>query len=341
MSNKNYSLDITWSTIFRIAVAAVILYFLFLIKDLLIWFLFAVIISVLFEPAIKYLTNKKVPRTIAVLGIYLGTFGALSLVIYFTVPLFLSEIQNFSQFFSHYFERISGPLTGLGFEAFQNFESFFEITQTTLRQSASTVFSGLIAIFGGLSSTAFTLSLALFLSLEENAVENTLRVVFPKEYEDFITRLWARCRKRVTDWFGVRVLASLFVGIITYGVLLLFNVKYPFSLALLAGVLEFIPVLGPLVTGGLAFMMIALDSMVKALFVLAFFGLIQQIEAHVLTPLLSKRMIGLPPVLILMALAIGGTLWGLLGAILAIPLLGILFEFVRDLLKKRKKMGSG
>ena len=65
--------------------------------------------------------------------------------------------------------------------------------------------------------------------------------------------------------------------------------------------------------------------------------LIQQIEGNILTPLLTRKLIGLSPVVVLIALAIGGELWGMVGAILAIPIAGILFEFLRDFLKKRKE----
>ena len=81
----------------------------------------------------------------------------------------------------------------------------------------------------------------------------------------------------------------------------------------------------------------ALDSWLKAALILAVFIIIQQIEGNILTPILTKKFIGLPPVLVLISLMIGGKLWGILGAILAIPLAGIVFEFTRDFLKKRKE----
>lgn len=336
-SNPTRTLDISWSTILRISVAILVLYLLYLIKDLLVWFIFALIISVLFEPAVNFLHRKKVPRLLAVILIYVGAFGLISLVIYLTIPLFISEIQQFSQVFSQYFEKISPPLAGLGIKAFENLESFLNAVGGTLEGMAANIFSSLFAIFGGIFSTIFIISLSLFLSLEENAVERTLAVIFPEQYKNSALNLWERCRKKVTAWFGVRILASLFVGILCYIVFLLFGVKYPFSLALLAGVLEIIPVLGPLFTGIIAFLLVALNSMARAIFVLAFLILVQQIEGHIVTPALSKKLIGLPPALILMALAIGGHLWGIMGAILAIPLAGILFEFLRDFLKKRKE----
>ena len=340
MSEKNYSLDISWSTISRIAVILVSLYFLYLIKDLVVWLIFALIISILFEPAINYLKRRKVPRTLGAIIMYLGTFGILSLIIYFTIPVFLSEIKSFSQYFPRYFNRISGPLSGLGFEAFKNLETFLNAINSTLEKAASSVFSGLFAVFGGIGSTVFTLSLAFFLSLEERPAEKTLQLIFPEEYENFIMNLWDRCRKKVTAWFGIRLLASGFVAVLSYGAFLLFDVEYPLSLALLAGVLEIIPVLGPLITAVIAFMLVALDSFAKALLVVGFLVIIQEIEGHILTPVLSKKIMNLPPALILIALTVGAKLWGLMGAILTIPLLGILFEFIKDFLEKKKQIDA-
>ncbi|MEF8847174.1 MAG: AI-2E family transporter [Candidatus Paceibacterota bacterium] len=340
MSEKNYSLDISWSTILRIATVLVSLYFLYLIKDLVVWLIFAVIISILFEPAINYLKKKKIPRTMGAIIMYLGTFGLLSVLIYFTIPVFLSEIKDFSQYFPRYFNRISGPLSSLGFKAFKNFESFLGAINSTLEKAASSVFSGLFAVFGGIGSTVFTLSLAFFLSLEERPAEKTLQLIFPEEYEDFVLNIWERCRKKVTAWFGIRLLASLFVGILSYGAFLLFNVEYSLSLALLAGVLEIIPVLGPLITAVIAFMLVALSSPFKALLIVGFLVVIQEIEGHILTPVLSKKIMNLPPALILVALTVGAQLWGLMGAILTIPLLGILFEFIKDFLEKKKQIDA-
>ena len=83
-------------------------------------------------------------------------------------------------------------------------------------------------------------------------------------------------------------------------------------------------------------LIVSFDWIWKAIFVLIVFTLIQQIENNVVTPVLTKKFIGLSPALVLVALAIGGTLWGFLGAILAIPLFGILFEFLRDFLKRKR-----
>ncbi|MFH1509868.1 MAG: AI-2E family transporter [Candidatus Nealsonbacteria bacterium] len=335
--NGEKVLDISWGTILKIALGLVIFYILYLIKDILIWFIFALIISVLFDPAIKFLQKMKIPRVPSVILIYVGFFGILGITIYWTIPMFIGEIQQFSQFFPQYFERLAPPLKGLGIEAFDSMESFTMAMGTMLQKASADILSALALFFGSIGSTIFILAIALFLSLEEKGVEKVIGLLFPKRMEGFILSLWERSQTKVAAWFGSRILTSAFVGIAVFITLYLFDVKYAATLALLSGIFDFIPIIGPLMIGALIFVFIALDSWLKAIFVIVAFLLIQQIEGNILSPILTKKLVGLPPVLVLISLSIGAQLLGVMGAILAIPLAGILYEFFRDFLKKRKE----
>ena len=330
-------LDISWGTIFKIGIFLLSFYFLYLIRDILILTIFALIFSVLFNPAIDFLQRKKIPRVLAVIFVYIGVFGIISLLIYLTAPLFVQEIQQFLQIFPQYFEKISPPLKGLGIQAFESMEQLISAFEKTLEKMASNIFSTLFAIFGGIFSTLFIITISIFLSLEENLVEGSLIFLFPKKYENFVLDLWKKCQIKVSSWFGTRIIACLFVGVFSYFAFFLFNVKYSFALSLLAGSFNFIPIIGPILTGILIFLIVSLDSISRAIFALIAFILIQQIEGNILTPILTKKFIGLPPVLVLISLAIGGRLWGILGAILAIPLAGIIYEFLKDFLEKRRQ----
>jgi len=335
--NGDRILDISWATILKISLALFFFYIIYLVRDILVWFIFALIISVLFNPAINFLRKLKIPRVLAVIFVYVSIFGILGLIIYWITPMFISEIQQFSQLFPQYFEKISPPLKGLGIEAFESMESFTQALGIALQRASTDILSALAIIFGGIGSTIFILAIALFISLEEGGVERVIGLLFPKKYESYVLSLWERSQVKVSGWFGARILTSIFVGIAVFITLYLFNVKYTLSLALLAGILDFIPFLGPIIAGAVAFTFIALDSWLKAIFVLIVFVLIQQIEGNILSPILTKKFVGLPPVLVLISLAIGAKLLGILGAVLAIPLAGIIFEFLRDFLKKRKE----
>ena len=97
------------------------------------------------------------------------------------------------------------------------------------------------------------------------------------------------------------------------------------------------PIIGPVVAGAVIVSVVALTSLFQALFVAIAFIVIQQLENNLLFPILFKKFLGVSPVLVLIALAVGGKLWGIAGAILAIPLAGVVFEVLKDYLKKLRK----
>jgi predicted PurR-regulated permease PerM len=333
---QNKVLDISWGTILKIAVAFFCIYILFLIRDILVWIIFALIISVLFNPAIDFL-KKYLTRVLATIFVYLLVFGILGFSLSSIAPLFVSEIQQFSQAFPEYFAKISPSLQGLGIEAFESLEKFSAAIQESLLKASANIFSALGTVFGGIFATLTIFSIALFISLEEKGAENMVRLLAPKKYEAFVLNLLVRSQKKVSGWFGARILCCIFVGLLTFVACFALDIKYAITFGFFAGVLNMIPIIGPVVTGFIVVVLVGLTSWPKALFFLVAFIIIQQIENNILGPVLTKRFIGLSPVLVLVAVMVGGKLLGIMGALLAIPLAGIMFEFVRDFLKKRKE----
>jgi predicted PurR-regulated permease PerM len=336
MNEQNRILDISWGTIFKVFLAVILFYIIYQIKSILVWFVFALIISILFEPVINFLKKLRIPRGLAVCFIYVAFFGLLILIVYFTVPLFFDEIKQFAQILPQSFEKIPASLRGLNITALSDIESFINTLGGLLNKITANMANILFTFFGGIFATIFILSLSIYLSLEEKGVERTLVLFFPKKYEANVISIWERCQTKVSSWFLTRILACLFVGLASFISFLIFSTPYPFSLAVIAGVFNFIPVVGPILTAILLFLIIALDNVSKAVFVVIVFVLIQEVENHIFTPLISKKLMELPPVLVLLSLSIGGILWGLLGAILAIPLAGIVYEFLKEFLEKRK-----
>ena len=335
--NQNRVLDISWGTILKLAVAFLVLYLLYLIKDILVWIVFGLILSVLFNPAVDFLQKKHLPRVLATILVYVFVFGILGFLIYSPAPLFVSEIQQFSKMFPEYFEKISPPLKGLGIKAFENFENFSRTFEQGFINASANIFSAVGTIFGGIFATITIFTIALFFSLEEKGIERVIGILSTKKSEAFILSLWARSQKKVGGWFGARILCCSFVGLMTLVTCYVLNIKYTISFAFLAGVLNIIPIIGPVITAVIIIILITLTSWTKAMFFLIAFLIIQQIEENVLNPILTKKFIGLPPVLVLISVMAGAKLWGMMGALLAIPIAGILFEFLKDFLKKRKE----
>jgi len=336
--NQDNVLDISWGTILKITVAFLGFYILYRVRDILVLIILASILSVLFDPVINFLQRRKIPRLISTLFVYVSIFGILGLFIYYISPLFISEIQKFNQLFPQYFEKLSPILRGIGMEAFENFETFTKTLQEWLLRASSSIFGVIISIFGGIFSAITIFALSVFISLEEKGIEQGLKLLLPRKHEAYFLDLWERCQLKTTAWFGSRILCCLFVGILSYFTLWLFDVNYAFSLGLFAGITNIIPIFGPILAAILITIIAGLDSWSKAPFVLIAFSLIQQIEGNILTPILTKKLLGLPPVLVLIAIMMGGKLWGILGAILSIPLAGIIYEFLKDFLAKREEI---
>lgn len=334
---NQHFLDISWTSIFKIAIALFVFYAFYLISDILIWFVFALIISILFNPAIDFLETKNISRTIGTVFVYFTVFGLIGWFLCLMVPQLVSEISHFTQMFSQYFERISPFLSGIGIEAFNSLGAFSSTIQDWLVKASSNIFSAVVSIFGGIFAAISIFSLAIFLSIEGREVESAIKLFSPKEKEEFILDIWRKTRSKVVGWFSIRAVSSLAVGVLTFLACSILEIKYAVSFGIMAGILDIIPIIGPIIAGAIITGFSLVYSLKIAIIVAVAFIIIQQIEGNILTPLLSKKLIGLPPALVLVALMIGGKLWGILGAVLAIPFAGMIFEFLKDFLKKTKE----
>ena len=336
--DKNQTLDISWETILKVFVAIFIFYVIYLARNIALWFLFALAISILLEPAINALRIIHIPKIIAILIVYLAIFGILGLLIYISAPLFISELKQFSQYLPNYFNQISPVLNQFGISTAQNFNDFIKSYIGGSQESSEGIIRALMAFFGGVSSTAFILTMAFFLSLEEKAVEKVLLLLCPPRYEDYIKTIFERVQVRVAGWFGARLLACLFVGIGSYIIFYIFGIKYAFILALLSGFLNFVPYVGQWIIDILLIIFVAISagSWLPVLYVLIAVIIIQEIESKLLTPLLMKKMTDIPPVLVIISLLFGAEIFGFLGMIFAIPVFGIIYEFIKEFLQRRK-----
>ncbi|MCX6737980.1 MAG: AI-2E family transporter [Candidatus Parcubacteria bacterium] len=330
-------LDISWASILKIIFALGLLYFVFLIRDILIWFVFALVISILFNPAINFLRKFHIPRVLAAILVYLSIFVLLSCFIYTLAPLLFSELQHFTTNIPGYFEQASPYLSGLKIEALKNFQSFAEVIGKGLYSASNNIFSAIGMIFGGLASTIVIFSIAFFLSLEEEGLSKAVMLIFPPRYKSRISAIWQKSQKKVAAWFGVRIICCLFIGIVIGIACYSLNIKYAVLFGLLAGVFNMVVTIGPFLSGtAIALFVLITMGMPKAIIFIIIFFIAQGIENYVIMPLLTKRFMQLSPSLVLISLLIGARLWGLLGAILIIPLMGMIFEFAQGFLERRE-----
>ena len=165
--------------------------------------------------------------------------------------------------------------------------------------------------------------------MDRDGVPNFLLAVLPAAYEKRAIALYTNIRRRIGRWFNGQIFLSLIVGVaVTIGLSLL-NVKYSLILGIIAGILELVPYVGPIVSGALAVVVGLTTSSTLALYILILFIIIQQIESHILVPIVMKMTTALNPVVILVAILLGGKAFGVVGILLAVPA-AVLFEELID-----------
>lgn len=333
---ENGKLDISWRAIFKLVVVFLFAYIIWIIKDILILFLFGLVVSVLFSPAIDFLQRLRVSRTLAVFLVYVAILGMLGLFVYLIAPAFIVEIKQFSILFPVYFKKIAPFLSGLGFEIFSNLEAFTEAARQWFVGSTSSIVSSIAGIFGNILVAITVFTIAIFFSLEEGGVEKMVKAVSPKKYEEFYLDIWRRSKVKISGWFAAKFIMMALIGVSTSIACFALGIRYPIIFGVFAGVLDIIPFIGPVFAGFMIGLFALTYSWQTAALIVAIFTLIQQIESNILTPVLAKRFTELPPILVLGSILVGERLMGVAGAILAIPLFGIFFDLARYYLEKNK-----
>ena len=188
--------------------------------------------------------------------------------------------------------------------------------------------SSTFAVFAGLILIVF---LAIYIAAEPDVYHGGLMHLFPHHARARAGEVLSAMATVLRRWLVTQLLAMLAIGTITTVLLLLLDVKAAFALGALAGLLEFVPTIGPLMSAIPAVAMGFLDSPDKALAVAIAYGAIQFIENHLLIPLLMKGGVDIPPALTIVAQALMAMLFGFLGLMVAVPLLAAILVPVKML----------
>ncbi len=330
-------IDITWRAIFKVSVAIILFGLIFLLKDIIIWAFIALFISILFDPLVDFLEKKKINRAFGAVLVYFSALLVCGLLAFIVVPPLVEETQYFSSLFSQYFNMVPGFLNEIGLDSFEGIYSLDSGLNQSLINISSNIFNIFVSLFGSIFAGITIFVLSIFMSIEEKDIMKGLRLVSPKGFEEQVLERWERSRHHVAAWFGSRLICCVCVAIMTFLLCVFLNIKFAIALAIFSGIFNIIPMVGPIISGLVIIALAFSISLPTAIIATVFLFLIQQIESNILMPVFAKKMSGLPSVLVLISLLIGGALGGIIGAVLAIPAAGIVFEGLKDYFNHRKE----
>ena len=336
-------ISITTSTIIRTLALLGVVALAYMLGDLILVLLTSVVIASAVEPFTRSLMSWRLPRILAVVIIYVVAIFGLSAVIYFFIPPLFVELSNLASTLPSRFDSFDlfdpaldplSAITGGLASSISLKEIITEIQQAIISESGG-LFSATGTLFGGAASFILIIVLSFYLSVQEDGVGDFLRLVTPVSHEKYITGLWARSREKIGQWMKGQLLLGLIIGILVYLGLSLLKVKYALLLAIVAAILELIPFFGPVISAVPAVLLGFSDSFVLGLLVLGFYVIVQQFENHLIYPLVVRKIVGIPPILVIIVLFVGARLAGLLGMLLAVPLATIVIELAADYQKRK------
>ncbi len=334
--NSHVDYSITTETLFRALTIALGAALLYLIRDVIAVILFSVIIAAAITPLVNYLQKKGLPRTLGVFGIYFLAFLILGTVLYFIVSPLASELDNLSLVAPLYFDKINTFFNVIR-DTVPQYEQLLNKVQDNLLQISNNlahvsgnVFGATTGIFGGVVSAVFVIVISFYLSAQEHGITIFLRAVTPKEHQPYVLGLWARAQQKLGRWLQAQLVLSILVGVLVYIGLAIFGIQHRVLLALIAAVLEIIPIFGPILAAIPAVIFGLLKSPVVALWIVLIYTIVHQLENHVIVPNVMNRAIGLNPVVVIISLLIGAELFGIPGIILSVPVAVVLVELIKD-----------
>src|SRR3989344_588748 len=273
-SNVNQSNDIHIPTQEILKVIFIILFFIFLyfLKDILFILLFAIIIASAVSPFSNWLDEKKFPRLLGIILLYLCFF--------------------------------------------------------------------IIGIFVGIISFASIIVISFYLSYMKGGVEGFIKAIIPSQYEVSFLNIWRKAERKIGRWVQGQLLLALIVGLTVYVGLSLIGIKFALILGIAAMILELVPIVGPVLSAIPAILLAFTQGPSLGLWVILFYVAVQQLENHILVPLILGKTLGLNPVIVIVAILIGAKLAGILGMILSVPVAVILGEIIEGIAQQRAHNGE-
>jgi predicted PurR-regulated permease PerM len=342
-STKKVSITISSKTLIRVLLilgaAGLALYLL----DVILILLTAIVIASAIEPGIRWFVRRKIPRVPATIFVYsllaIFIFG----IFYFIIPTLLQEFVDFIKVLP---EKVTAVNVNTGDKSFLSAiqglgtsESLGNVVQSisnTFSSSSDNIVSVLSTVFGGITSFLLIFVLSFYFTVREGGIEDFLKLTTPFRHESYVIDLWKRSQEKIGRWMQGQLMLALIVGVLVFIGLSILGVQNALFLAFISTIFEVIPIFGPIIAAIPGILVgFTQGGFTYGVVVAVMYIIVQQIESNVIYPLIAKKVLDVPPIIVIIALVIGGKLGGFLGILLSVPIAAALTEYMGDLIESR------
>lgn len=338
MKNKNIIIEFSPKTVLWVIATVAALWLVITIKEVLVILFLSYIFAAAINPFVDRLEKKKVPRVAAIFVVYIIIIAIVALFIEIVVPPLVNQASQLVHNSGKYIERINSFASSLNPELRGKFvdivggvgNSISSINTGEVVIQAFGVFSGAVGLIA-------VLVISFYLLIQKNGVEKALAFLLPRKYHQKSFAISRKIEIKMSSWVRGQLFLAFLIFVINYIALSILKVDMALTLALLSGLLEMLPIIGPIVAGAAATLVALTISPLLALIVAAWYILVQQLENHILVPQVMKKSVGLNPILVIVAILVGGKVMGFWGILIAVPIFACLAVIFDELWKKNKE----
>lgn len=334
----NFQLDLASKIILKVVAVVLILGFLWLIRDILIVVLLALVLASAMEPMVDYLNRRRIPRSVSVLGAYFIVIALVALIASIITPIVIEQFKLLT---------LNLPLYALEIQArYPNLTALFggadinTVIQSLFSGADGTngVVNRTIGLFNGLFAVITILVISFYLVAADRGMKKFIHDIVPSSHQSVVMNLIAKIQHKMGLWVVGQLILSVFIFLLTYIGLSILGVKYALFLALIAGLLEVVPYVGPFLAAIPAVFFALIQSPALVVGVIILYIIIQKTEGYILVPKVMEKTVGTSPLVVLLALLIGFKLAGILGLLLAVPLAGAITVVIAELFHEKPEI---
>ncbi len=345
-SNTDETRALIRYAIAMVALAGIILWCAYLVRDALLIVYVSGIFAIGFSPIVRVIERQKVlpigstrfPRWLAILILYVAILGTLALVLFLIFPPLVQQGRGLFKKTPEMFERSQQFLLSKGWlKEHLSMSEAVERAPGTGGDAITSVIGAIANVAGGIFGLVTILILTFYILVDATNLRASVLRLFPRKHRARVDAASREVTLKVSAWLGGQLLLAGVIGATSAVGLWALGVPFFYVLALISAIGEMIPVVGPILSAIPAIAVASTVSMKTVLFVVIFFFLQQQLENHILVPKIMSRQVGVSAVTVIVALLVGGSLLGIVGAILAVPTAAILQVVAAELMAEDAK----
>jgi predicted PurR-regulated permease PerM len=323
-------------------------YFVYRISAVVLAFLLTILLSIILSAPVNYLARRGWPRTWGALTVVTALVAVLWLFGLALVPAVETQSRQFAEAFPTLLEEALAlanrlqSFFGLGTQIGLDPESLSGVAREFLTGSTVSTAAGV----GLTAATVVSFGVVVFIStiylvIRPEPWVNGFVSLFPAEWRQRTREVLQTLYHTVQRWFLGQLAAMTFIAVFWAISLSLIGVPFALLLGIFSGLISFIPYVGALISVVLPVLLALVSDPFTAVYVILAFIIIQQIEGNLLHPIVMSRAVDLHPALVVFAILVMGTLFGIVGVFLAVPLVAALQVLVRELwVQKMDQMGT-